>query len=173
MWVAIHDSTGGEQYGKIRMNLGKADVLRTYGVGGVPVMDMVVEDQAVAYASVKVTNEIGNEWTVGDSSKGEQLTISDSTIEGGSMKNMAQFKLNASVAEAKPAVSSMTINPHRPEVGFADTLALDLYDRVNAAYQQPWLAAPTTELREICDLDHDFDTTNGWLTTAYFRTPAA
>ena len=172
MWVAIHDFTG-EQFGKIRINLGKPRVLRTYGVGGIPVTDMAVEDQAVAYKSVKVSNEVGNEWTVGDPSDGEQLTISDSTIESGSLKNMAQYQLDASVAEAKPAVSSMTINPHRPEVGFDDTLALDLYDRVNAAYQRPWVAGPTTELREICDLDHDFDTTTGWLTTAYFRTPAA
>jgi hypothetical protein len=149
-------------------------VLRTYGVGGVPLHRLEVSDQSESFTSVTITNEVGNEVTRGDPyDGGAHLPIDNaSTQDPFTMGGNAQRLLDASVTQSAPGVSSFTIKPVLGQVGFDTSLALDLYDRVRVAYTRPWDGVVVTETREISGIEHEGDALSGdWLTTVRCRAP--
>lgn len=144
-------------------------VLRTYGTGGVPILDLDFSEQATPYGFVRYRNEAGQETRVGDVAKGAELTIEDSAAKPQFLSGNAQRLLDAAAAEAVPGPSTIWLDPD--SAGWVETLSLDLYDRFNVAYELPWVAGVVTKLREAYWIEHDFSPGPGWTTMVRARAP--
>ncbi len=142
----------------------------TFGPGGTPYFDISVKQQSEAFASVSVTNEAGSEALVGDPAGGSELAITGSSAKTGFLPGNAKRFLDFAAAEAMPAVDRIVLKPSRSDVGFERTMAMDLYDRHDVAYERPW-GALVTERREVSAIFEDATTRSGWTTEVYYRRP--
>jgi hypothetical protein len=158
-WI---DRTGTLRYAH-RQTSAPGAALRTYGsagTGGVPVRRVAVTDAhedvvthclvvsesgtRVAFNDTAASKKRGeHRWEIKDS----PLAISDA------MWHLAERTVHYR-KDPRPYVNELDLAPSHPDVGYDATLALDLYDRVDAAYVRPWDSAVVTSQGEVIGVEH-------------------
>ncbi len=158
-WV---DRTGTLQYAH-RQTSAPGAALRTYGAAGtagVPVRRVAVTDAREDVVNhCLVANEVGTKVAFHDTGaskkQGEhRLELIESPLNSPSaMWHLAERTVHYRKAP-KPYVNELVISPSHTGVGYDDTLALDLYNRVDAAYVRPWDGQVVTSQGEVIGIEH-------------------
>lgn len=151
--------------------------LRTYGGGGVPIIEAIPsrDENADRVTRCVATNEVGTQVEYHDTnaSKSGEARLE---LEGMTTKD----PLDLYYLCERTVYYRRTVTPYIESVvldakaaGYDDTLALDLYDPAAVAHRPGWSASTLTEQAQVIGVDHEADAESEvpWTTTLRLRPP--
>lgn len=143
-----------------RLTAAPPAALRTYGVGGVPVVDFHVSDGSDDVVThVTVENEAGVVRTFEDKRLSTLYGQRRLNLEGVPIKSplTVWYRAEREVwrrGAAKPYVDEIVLKPVADGVGFDNTLALDYGDHIAHARRAPYGGGVVTDQLEVVGIRH-------------------
>lgn len=170
LWV---DRAGVVQ-GRERSVSSPGAALRIYGSGGVPIRKLW-HGRTPVVTHVVASNGANTLQVFHDTGASGRLGEHRLDLKGVTVRNPLALWLLAErrvFYGSRPIdhVKTIELVPGRPEVGFAETLSLDQYDRIDVAYRRRWDGAVITERSRV--LGVNLDSEDGTLVAKVHLTPA-
>lgn len=156
LWIP---RVGGVMYADFSLGEPPA-AIRTYGVGAVPVTDFDIDDTGESIVTqCAVSTEAGVKAVYENRAASDRHGQRRITIDGVSLRNLhdawARAEREVHFRSAlQPYVQSIELMPVADGVGFDDTLALDIYDRIDHVRQAPAGGPNVTDRLDIVGLRH-------------------
>ncbi|HEV2071108.1 MAG TPA: hypothetical protein VGR26_15060 [Acidimicrobiales bacterium] len=151
-----------------------AAALRTYGTGGVPVIEMEPVSPPLVTETL-ITNEAGSQQVFHDTAASarvghHRLEMTDMPL---ARPDDMYYRAERAVhygSRRRPHIGKLYLRPVDDQVGFPDTLTLGPSARIDVAYERPW-AGVVTERAEVYAIEHDAVEAGfaDWLTTVHLR----
>lgn len=170
----------GDRTNQVRFNVRPVGeppaALRTYGTGGVPVVEALPTSPPLVTECV-VTSEAGAVQSFEDTAASQSLGHHRHEMDDIPLAVLDHLYLLAERrvhygSRRRPHIGTFKVRPVDPLVGFDNTLSLDLFDRIAVAYDRSW-AGVVTEQAEVIGIEHDASDAGffDWTTTVRVRPP--